>query len=115
MGASNAPTTEGERMFSLAKIQAIRKILENIPDDILEDCYAEAEKLRNKSYSNFRQPLRNSYSNEHTELACEFMENYDVDYQMAESERIFDALFYRLKVEWAFWMYDQINSTEDVA
>lgn len=102
-------------MLNPSKIQAIRKIMETMTDDVIEDCYAEAEQLAEKSTSRFRQALRQHWPDQYTEIACEYMEDSDVDYQEVESKRIFDAIFHRVKVERAFWIYDRQNSTEDAA
>ncbi|MGX8942519.1 hypothetical protein ACWWJF_22345 [Symbiopectobacterium sp. Eva_TO] len=102
-------------MLSLNKLSAIRKIMEEMPDEVIEDCYAEAEQLAEKSIERFRDPLRKHWPDAYTEQACEYMEDSDVDYQETESHRIFDAIFHRVKVERAFWIYDRQNSTEDAA
>ena len=59
--------------------------------------------------------LRQYQPSQYTEQACLYMEDSDVDYQQAESERIFDAIFHRVKVERALWIDDLLNSAEDVA
>ncbi len=89
--------------------------METMPDDVIEGCYAEAEKLAEKSISRFRDAVRKHWPDMHTDEACEYMEDSDVDYQQAESQRVFDAIFHRVKVEMAFWIYDRQKSTEDAA
>ncbi|WP_440864474.1 hypothetical protein [Symbiopectobacterium purcellii] len=79
----------GENMLSLTKLSAIRKIMEEMPDEVIEDCYAEAEQLAEKSIERFRDPLRKHWPDAYTEQACEYMEDSDVDYQEAESQRVF--------------------------
>ncbi|MGX8939633.1 hypothetical protein ACWWJF_02250 [Symbiopectobacterium sp. Eva_TO] len=102
-------------MLSPNKLSEIRKIIETMTDDVIEDCYAEAEQLAEKSIERFRVPLRKHWPDAYTAQACEYMESSDVDYQEAEGERIFDAIFHRVKVERALWIYDRQNSTEDAA
>lgn len=102
-------------MPNLNQLAAIRKILADMPIEIIEDCYAEAERLAEKPIHDFRTALRKYQPSQYSAQACEYMEDSDVDYQQAEGERIFDALFYRVKVEWALGFLDNQNSTEDAA
>jgi len=89
-------------------------IISNLTEGDREIIQSGVERLA-KQRNPFFAAVRNHNPDEFTQAACDWLDEYDVDYQVFLSEMFWDALVYRLTREYAINIWRDKHSYYEVA